>query len=487
MSLKQKTISGLLWSSVESIASQGIQFIFGIILARLLSPKEFGLIGMMTIFIAVSESFINSGFSSALIRKKKCTQTDYSTVFFFNLATGMFFFVILFLSASPISGFFREPGLKSIVQVLSLVLIIDSVTIIQRTILTKRIDFKLQTKVTLISSFIAGMVAVILAYKGFGVWSLVIQTLLRQALNSFFLWLWNNWRPSMIFSKDSFRELFGFGSKILLSGLIDTVYRNVYYLIIGKYFSAEQLGYYTRANQFESLPTKNITNIMTRVSYPVLAQMQDDPVMLKSGYKKMIRSTMLVTFLLTLGLSAVAEPVVISFIGEKWRVSVVYLQLMCFSGMFYPLHAINLNMLNVQGRSDLFLKLEVIKKLLVIPTIIIGVMFGIKIMLIGMIANSIIAYFLNSYYSGKLINYSTKEQLKDILPSFLIGGSIAIIVFLLGHFLTMSYIIKLILQLITGAVIFFGYCELTRMSDYLYLKQIAVDNVLKRKLFKSHE
>jgi len=487
MSLKQKTISGLLWSSVESIASQGIQFIFGIILARLLTPKEFGLIGMVAIFIAVSESFINSGFSSALIRKKNCTQADYSTVFFFNLAAGIIFFILLFLSAPAIGGFFKEPGLKSIVQVLSIVLIIDSFTLIQRTILTKRIDFKLQTKVTLISSFIAGSVAITLAYKGFGVWSLVIQTLLRQALNSFFLWLWNKWKPSLIFSKVSFRELFGFGSKILLSGLIDTIYRNVYQLIIGKYFSAEQLGYYTRAGQFESLPTKNITNIMTRVSYPVLAQMQDDPVMLKSGYKKMIRSTMLVTFLLTLGLSAVAEPLVISFIGEKWRISVVYLQLMCFSGMFYPLHAINLNMLNVQGRSDLFLKLEIIKKLLIIPTIIIGVIFGIKIMLIGMIANSIIAYFLNSFYSGKLINYSTKEQLLDIMPSFLLGGLIAVIVFVLGNLLTVTYLIKLILQLITGAVLFFGYCELTKMSDYLYLKQILVENVLRRKLFKFHE
>ena len=242
MSLKQKTITGLLWSSVDSFSSQGIQFIIGIILARILTPKEFGLIGMLTIFIAVSQSFIDSGFTNALIRKKECTQTDYSTVFLFNLGAGVLFFILLFFSAPVISVFFKEPELKAIVQALAFILIIDSLSIIQRTILTKHVDFKLQTRISVIASTIAGLVAIYLAYTGFGVWSLVVQTLTRQALNSLFLWLWNKWRPILVFSRSSFRELFGFGSKLLISGLIDTIFRNVYYLIIGKYFSAQELG-----------------------------------------------------------------------------------------------------------------------------------------------------------------------------------------------------------------------------------------------------
>ena len=220
---------------------------------------------------------------------------------------------------------------------------------------------------------------------------------------------------------------------------------------------------------------------MTRVSYPVLSQMQDDPVFLKAAYKKMIRSAMLVMFIVMLGLAAVAEPLVISLIGEKWRQSVVYLQLLCFSAMLYPLHAINLTMLNVQGRSDLFLRLEIIKKLMAVPAIIIGIYFGIKIMIAGIIFNSFISYYINSYWSGRLINYSFKEQIKDVAPSFLLAAGVASIVFILGHFLNTSYLVKLILQVFTGIVLFIGVCELGRISDYMYLKQIVLENVFNSK------
>ncbi len=231
MSLKQKTISGLLWSSFDNIASLGIQFIFGIILARFLTPKEFGLIGMLTIFIAVSQSFIDCGFANALIRKRDCTQTDYSAVFFYNLGSGIVFFILLLFFASLISIFFKEPELKPIIQVLAFVLIIDSLTIIQRTILTKCIDFKLQTRISVIASSVAGIVTILFAYNGFGVWSLAIQTLTKQLLNSFLLWIWNRWSPNLVFSMNSFRELFGFGSKLLISGLIDTIYQDEFQFI----------------------------------------------------------------------------------------------------------------------------------------------------------------------------------------------------------------------------------------------------------------
>lgn len=477
MSLKQKAISGILWSSVETFTSSGMQLIFGIFLARILSPKDFGLIGMLTIFMAVSQTFIDSGFTNALIRKKDCTESDLSTVFIFNLAIGAILYGILFISASTIAVFFKEPALKGLLQVLALGLIIESLTIIQRTILTKRVDFKLQTRISVIATIISGSLGVLLAIKGFGVWSLVFMSLARQVINSILLWIWNNWKPVLVFNLEAFRELFTFGSKLLASGLLDTIYRNVYFLVIGKYFSAQELGYYTRADQFKTYPSQGITTIVSRVTYPVLSQMQDDQILLKEGYKKMIKNIMLITFVLMLGMAAIAEPMTVALVGEKWKPSVIYLQMLCFVGMLYPLHALNLNMLNVMGRSDLFLRLEVIKKLLAIPTILIGILFGIKIMIVGMFINSIISYYLNSYWSGKLINYSISEQIKDITPSFILGSVVALAVYLLGYVIHFNCYIQLIIQIILGAILTIGIGESLKMTDYLFLRQVIFEKL----------
>jgi teichuronic acid exporter len=476
-SLKQKTVSGLIWSFVDSMAGQVIAFIVGIILARLLSPREFGLIGMITVFIAVSESFINSGFSSALIRKKDCTNTDFSTVFYFNLAAGILFFILLYLSAPAISSFFDEPELTSIIQVMGVILIIDSLTIIQRTILTKRIDFKLQARISVIASIGSGVVAIAMAFYGFGVWALVAQRIVKQGLNSLFLWLWNRWKPLLVFSKESFKELFGFGSKLLISGLIDTIYRNIYYLVIGKYFSAQELGYYTRAEGFKNLPSQNLNSIVSRVTYPVLSAIQDDIPRLRNNYQKLIRSVMFITFILMIGMAAVAEPMIHTLIGAKWEPAIIYLQMLCFVGMMYPLHALNLNMLQVQGRSDLFLKLEIIKKIIAIPTIVIGVFFGIKMMIVGMMVNTLIAYYLNSYWSGVKIGYSFKQQVKDVLPSFILALTMGIAVYFLGELLPFSYIVKLIIQILFGTIFVFVFCEITKFKDYIFVKELVLEKI----------
>lgn len=481
MSLKQKTLSGLLWSFVDTMAGQGITFVVGIILARLLTPREFGLIGMLTVFIAVSQSFIDSGFSNALIRKKDCSNADYSTVFYFNLAVGILFFILLYFSASAISGFFNEPELKPILQVMGIVLIIDSLTIIQRTILTKRIDFKLQARISVIASIGSGVIAISMAFYGFGVWALVAQRMIKQGLNSLFLWLWNRWKPLFVFSTRSFKELFGFGSKLLISGLIDTIYRNVYYLIIGKYFSAQELGFYTKAEEFNRLPSQNLNAIIGRVTYPVLSTLQDDIPRLRNYYQKLIRSVMFITFILMLGMAAIAEPMINTLIGAKWEPSIIYLQMLCFVGMMYPLHALNLNMLQVQGRSDLFLKLEVIKKIIAIPTIVIGVFFGIKMMIAGMMVNTLIAYYLNSYWSGVKIGYSFKQQVKDILPSFFIAITMAVSVYLSGKILPFSYPVTLIIQIIFGALFVFLFCEITKFRDYIFAKELVLEKILSLK------
>ena len=479
MTLKEKTISGLAWSFIDNFSALGITFLVGIILARLLTPHEFGLIGMIYIFMAISQSIIDSGFTQALIRKKECTQADYSTVFYFNLILGVIIYLIFVFTSGIISHFFNEPQLKLIVKVLGLGLIIESLTIVQRAKLIKRIDFKLQTKISVISSIISGIIGITMALKGFGVWSLVIKSLTGYAVTSFLLWIWNKWKPSLTFSISSFKEMYSFGSKLLISGLIDVSYRNIYLLIIGKYFSATELGFYTRAEQFTNLPSQNIDIVIQRVSYPVLSTMQDDIQKLKEAYKKLIKSTMLITFVLMLGMAAIAKPMILTLIGEKWISSVVYIQLLCFVGMLYPLHSLNLNMLNVQGRSDLFLRLEVIKKLLAVPIIIIAILYGIKIMIIGMFVNSCMAYYLNSYWSGKFIKYSFGEQIKDILPSFLLAIFISSVIFFLGNAMDISNILKMIMQILLGALLFIGITEATQMKDYLYIKHIFLEKLRK--------
>lgn len=480
-SLKQKTISGLSWSFVDQMGNLVISFVVGIVLARLLSPREFGLIGMIIVFVAISESFINSGFSNALIRKQNCTNTDYSTVFYFNLVVGFLFFLLLNISTPAISSFFNEPELQPIVRVMAWILMVNSLSIIQRTILVKRVDFKLFARISIISSLSSGAIALIMAFNGYGVWSLVAQRLSKQILETLFLWIWNNWRPQLLFSWDSFKELFDFGSKLLISGLIDTIYRNVYYLIIGKFFSAQELGYYTKADDFKRIPSEGLNGVISRVSFPVLSSIQDDKPRLKTNYQELIRSTMFITFILMMGLAAVSEPMVITLIGEKWRPSIVYLQLLCFVGMMYPLHALNLNMLQVSGRSDLFLKLEVIKKLLAIPIILIGIYWGVKAMIIGMIINSQIAYLLNSYWSGKFVGYSTKEQALDIFPSFSFAISMGLAVYLLGSFLPLAEVWILVIQIVFGAIFVCVFGELFKFKEYMYIKSLVLEQLNKLK------
>lgn len=481
-SLKHKTISGLFWSFSETGINQLVHLVIGIILARLLSPDEFGLIGMIIIFIAVSQSFIDSGFSQALIRKTDCKQKDYATVFYFNVLVGILFYLILFFLSPSISQFFNEPILRDLARVLGLVLIINSFAIIQRTILIKNINFKLQAKITLSSSVLSGIIGITLAYNGFGVWSLAVQIILNQLFIATLLWIFNRWLPTLEFSKQSFKEMFSFGSKLLASGLIDTTYRNIYYLIIGKFFSATDLGYYTRADHFSRIPSRNINASVSRVTYPVLSQLQHEPSKLKAGYKKIIKSIMLINFSVMLGMAAVARPMVLTLIGEKWLSSVPFLQLLCIVSMMYPLHALNLNILKVKGRSDLFLRLEIIKKGLAIPVILIGIFIGIKAMIMGMIFNSFFAYFINSYYSSKLIDYSISEQIMDVLPDFVISICMAIIVFLTQMIIPLSPLLKLIIGIALGFGIMISLSRIFAIDGYKELKNVIMELIWRKKV-----
>ncbi len=472
-SLKSKTVKGVGWSFADSLGSQGITFIVGLVLARMLTPAEYGLIGIILIFVNIFNSIVNSGFSAALIRKKDATDDDYSTVFITNMAISVVLSIALFFSAPLIADFFNQPQLDALSKAMSCIVIINALGLVQFTILTKRIDFKTHTKISLIASISSGIIGIFMAFAGYGVWSLVGQQISRQLLNTLLLWLYNKWIPKMHFSTKSFKELFGFGWKLLVSSLIDVAWRDIYQVIIGKCYSPATLGQYTRANQFGSLFSSNLTSIIQRVSYPVLSSIQDDKDRMKQAYRRVIKVTMLVTFVFMLGLAAIAKPMILVLIGDQWLIAAIFLPIICLQMMLYPLHAINLNMLQVQGRSDLFLRLEIIKKAIAVIPLLLGIFIDIYWMLWGSVFTGIFAFYLNSYYSGKFLGYSTADQVKDILPSFGIATIMAIITYLIS-LLPLSPFILLPLQIIVGAVITIVLCEIIKPEEYKELKSIAL-------------
>lgn len=478
-SLKVKTVKGTFWSGLDSFASQGIMFLVGLVLARLLTPHEYGLIGYITILTAIFNSIVDSGFSSALIRKKDIRAIDYNTAFIFNIIISILLCAAMFLLARPISRFFNEPQLVQLVKAMSVIVVINGLAIIQRTNLTRNVDFKTQTKASLISSISSGIVGIGMALYGFGVWSLVGQQITRQLLNTVCLWILNKWLPRFEFSWQSFRELFNFGWKLLASGLIDTIWKQVSNMVIGKYYSTSSLGQYTRGQQFADIFSANMTSIIQRVSYPVLSSIQDERNRMKEGYRKIIKVTMFLSFVLMFGLAAIAMPLLTVLIGKQWMEAAHYLQILCFSMCLYPLHAINLNMLQVQGRSDLFLKLEIIKKIIAIGPILLGIFMGIDWMLYGWIITGVISYLLNAMYSGNMIGYSIPAQVRDILPSFALAAIMAISVYLLT-FIELQPIVTLLIQLCLGAAIIISLSELFKLEEYIEIKGIIL-GFIKRK------
>ena len=481
-SLKNKTVKGVGWSFIDNLSSSGITFLVGLVLARLLTPSEYGIMAILTIFIAVSNSIVDSGFSNALIRKTDARRVDYNTVFLFNLLVSGLLYVVLFLAAPAISRFFKEPLLVEVMRVIGWVLVINALAIIPRTLFVKEVNFKTQTKVSLIASISSGVIGIGMALAGLGVWSLVGQQLSRQLLNTLFLWIYCTWRPAWEFSMQSFKELFGFGSKLLLSGLLDTGFKEIYSLVIGRCYTAAQLGQYTRANQFNQIFSSNLTTVIQRVSYPVLSSIQDESERLREAYRKVIKSTMLISFACMLGLAAVARPLILILIGEKWLPAVGFLQIICFSGMLFPLHAINLNILQVKGRSDLFLRLEIIKKIIAVGPLVLGVLFSIEYMLWGSVCTSLIANFLNSYYSADLINYPTKEQIKDILPTILVSFATAAVMWSLT-LLSLSNWLLLPLQCLLGIALAVLIYECLHLPEYVEVKQLAF-SILRRKNYE---
>lgn len=471
-SLKDKTVRGTFWSAADAFLGQGVMFIVGIVLARLLTPDEYGLIGIVTIFTTVMLGVVDSGFSNALIRKSEVSEDDYNTLFVCNLAISVVLFSVLYLTAPWIAQFFERPQLVSLLRVMGLLLIFQAVSIVQNTILTRRIDFKTKTKASVYSAVASGVVGIGMAFTGFGVWSLVGQQLSRQLLYSILLWLFNHWVPKFSISLESLRYMWSFGWKLLVSGLMDNTWKELYQVVVGKFYSPAVLGQYTRSSQYASIFSSNITSIVQRVSYPVLSKIQDDKERMVSGYRRIIKTTMFFTATIMFFMGAISEPFLYCLIGPQWHMAATFLPFICLNMTLYPLHAINLNMLQVQGRTDIFLYLEVIKKVIAIAPLCIGIFVNIYWMLVSSIIVGIISFFLNSYYTGKSLGYSSWMQLKDVVPSYGIATVVAAAVFFFKY-LPLSNWIILPIQLVIGVSVFFALCESLKLPEYLELKEIV--------------
>ena len=471
-SLKDKTVKGTFWSAADAFLGHGITFLVGIVLARLLTPSEYGLIGIVLIFITVFNCIIDSGFSTALIRKKEVSDQDYNTMFFTNMAISLLLFGVLWVCAPLIAVFFERPELVDLTRVMGTVLILQALSIVQNTVLTKRLDFKTRTKASVMSAVISGCVGISMAYLGFGVWSLVGQQLSNKLVYSVTLWCLNHWWPKWGFCKDSFLYMWGFGWKMMVSGLLDNIWNQLNQVVVGKYYSPATLGQYTRSTEYASLFSSNFSAVIQRVTYPVLAEVQDEKERMISAYRRIIKLTMFVTLMSLFFMGAAAEPFIYTLIGPQWHEAATYLPLICLMMSFFPLHAINLNMLKVQGRSDIFLNLEIIKKIICVGPLLLGIFIGIYWMLVGSVIVNVISFFLNSYYTGKSLGYSSLQQLKDIIPSFIVALAVALSVYFLKY-LPFNSILVLGIQIVVGCAVFYIVCNLSKNEEYKEIVEIV--------------
>lgn len=469
MSIQYKAVHGILWSAIEKFGIQFIQFILGIILARLLDPSDYGIIGMLLIFLSLSEALIDSGFSSALIRLKYPTQEDYSTVFWFNIIISSFLYIIIYLSSPIIADFYNQPLLTDITRIYMLVLVINAFSSIQRVILTKEIDFKRQTKITLTSTFIGGVIGIFAALNEMGVYALVIQSLARSMISALLFWIIGKWVPSIIFSIKSFRQSFNYGSKILIAAISNVISENLYSVLIGKIYTSSSLGYYTRALQFKQLTISSTYGIMRRVSFPILTQIQDNDFKLRQAYSKFIKLIAFTLFPIIGLMVTLSDSIIIVFLGNKWIESAELLRIISFAGITYPLSSINLNVLNVKGRSDLYLKMELLKNFFSIITLALTYKYSLESMLWGQVIVSLISYYVNSIFVKRLIGYGFLSQIQNLGKPILITIITIIVIFITADLL-INHIHKLIVGTLLGSIVYlilFWYIAKEDRDDYV--------------------
>jgi O-antigen/teichoic acid export membrane protein len=480
--LKKKTIKSITYSFGGFVSKSGIELILGIVLARLLLPEDYGILGMIMVFIVISDQFIDSGMTNALIREKSVSTDDYSTVFYYNLAIAIVVYTILFFSANLVSRFYNEPSLVKILRISGLAIIIGSFGLIQKVILVRDVNFKVQSIILIIASLVSGIVAIYFAYIGYGVWSLIIKLILFRLLTSLLYIVHNWWIPVISFNVESFKKFFSFGYKLLLTGILATIYQNLYNVIIGKFYQKNQLGYYTKSKQFSDLAALSMATSVTDVSYPVLSQLQENPKLLKAGFEKVIKYTTFLTFPIMVGLAVIAEPFITILLGDKWVPMVPYFQILSISAITLPHRSINLNILKVKGRSDLFLKLDVIKIIIGLVSILFVVLLdlGIPGLLATVFINSKIAFFVNASYSKKLTGYSLLNQIKDMGKPLFATMLMASSTYLIGLELPYNMYINVIIQISYGVFVYLLLSYILKIEELKSIYALVKAMILKK-------
>lgn len=465
---KRKVISSLIWKFLERGGVQGIQFILSIVLARLVSPSDYGMVALLLFFIQIANVFIQSGFNTALIQKKDSDEIDFSSIFYLNLLVALFFYFILFFLAPLIAEFYSQDLLTPLLRVISISLFFGAINSVQSAYVSKTMQFKRFFFSSMGAVIGSGFLGIVVAIKGFGVWALVFQQLSNIIITCIILWFTVGWRPKLIFSMTRVKTLFAFGWKLLCSALLDTFFRNIYNLVIGRVYSSEQLGIFNRGQQFPQVIATNLDGSIQSVMLPTLSANNDD----KEKVKRITRrSIILSAYVLTpcmIGLAAIAKPLILILLTEKWLSCVIYLQLACISYALYPIHTANLTGINSLGRSDIYLKLEIIKKSITIVMLLITIPLGIKAMAIGQVVQGIIATFVNAFPNKKLMNYTYLEQIRDLIPSFLVSIIMGLIVWLMNMIPCSAYLL-LPLQIIAGIIIYILLSKLLKIEGFIYL------------------
>ncbi|WLD59429.1 lipopolysaccharide biosynthesis protein [Salinispirillum sp. LH 10-3-1] len=482
MSLSNSTITGILWNFSEQLLRRGVGLLTTLLLAYFLAPEAYGLVAMMAVFIAIATSLMDSGFRQALIRLKEVTQDDLSTAFYANLFLGAFAYTLLYFTAPYISTFYEEPRLVLLIRVTGLVVLVNSFQVVQIALFHRQMNFKAQLKASFPAALVSALVAIVLAYSGAGVWALVAQMLVAAFITSAFLWWMSDWRPALSFSSSSLRSMYSFGYKLFLSGTLDAVFKNLYVIVIAKLFSASVAGLYFFAEKMRELVLSQLVGAIQNVTYPALASVQDDNARLKAGYRKVIAVTTFLLFPVLMFLAALAVPLFHFLLPEKWWPAAPYLQLLCISGLFYPLHAINLNILKVKGRSDLYLYLEILKKTMVVVIVLISYRYGVIGILIGQIFSSVLAYIPNSYFAKNLINYPAKEQVKDFLPGLMLSVFIGGMIYFGVQLLDWPPLVLLLLFSTSGGLLYLIGAHVLNLQAYTLACEIIHNKIRPKNL-----
>lgn len=412
-SLKSQTKKGLYWKFAEQFSNYGIQFIIGIFMARMLSPEDYGITALPAVFIAIAGIFTDGGFGNALVRKPELNEKDLSTSFYYNMAIGLCCYTILFCASPWIADFYNTPILKPLMRITALSFLYSPIGTVQRVLLSRKLDFQTPAKISVICRLLSGGIGITMAYIGYGIWALVISSLVAGIIGTLITLFVVRWYPKAGWSKESFSYLWGFGNKMVGSQLLDTIYNNITPIFIGKYYTPSDLGVYNRAEGYAKMPSQNVHGVISSVTYPVLSKIQNDIDRLAYNYRRMIRITAFIVFPLMLMLSALARPLILIMITAKWESCIILLQILCFSMMWWPIHAINLNLLLVLGRSDYFFKLEIIKKIYGLIILIFTLPMGLIVFCSGRILSSLISLWVNTYYTKKIINLGFGEQLNE--------------------------------------------------------------------------